>query len=51
MQDIIKIFKFKDNGVIMNAPTALETEFVKIGFIAGTAPMCWRWLLPYQTPN
>jgi len=32
MQDIIKKFKFKDNGVIINAPTALEKEFLKLDF-------------------
>jgi hypothetical protein len=32
MQDIIKKFKFKDNGVILNAPTAIEMEFIKLGF-------------------
>ena len=32
MQDIIKKFKFKDNGVVLNAPAGLEEEFVKLGF-------------------
>ena len=32
MQDIIKKFKFKDNGVVLNAPTTLEKEFVKLSF-------------------
>ena len=32
MQDIIKKFKFKDNGVVLNAPTAIEKEFIKLGF-------------------
>ncbi len=32
MQDIIKKFKFKDNGVVLNSPTLLEEEFVKLGF-------------------
>ena len=32
MQDIIHKFKFKDNGVIINAPTALEKEFLKLDF-------------------
>jgi hypothetical protein len=32
MQDIIKKFKFKDSGVVINAPAALEKEFVKMGF-------------------
>ncbi len=35
MQDIIKKFKFKDNGVIINAPAELEMYFVKIGFKTG----------------
>jgi hypothetical protein len=29
MQDIIKKFKFNDNGVVLNSPTLLEEEFVK----------------------
>ena len=32
MQEIIKKFKFKDNGVVLNAPAGLEEEFVKLGF-------------------
>ena len=32
MKEIIKKFKFKDNGVVLNAPAALEKEFVKLGF-------------------
>ena len=32
MQDIIKKFKCKDNGVVLNAPVRLEEEFVKLGF-------------------
>jgi len=32
MLDIIKKFKFKDNGVVLNSPTILEEEFVKVGF-------------------
>lgn len=32
MQDIIKKFRFKDSGVIINAPKEIETEFIKIGF-------------------
>ena len=32
MQDILKKFKFRGNGVILNAPTALEKEFVKLNF-------------------
>ena len=32
MQDIIKKFRFKENGVIVNAPKEIETEFKKIGF-------------------
>jgi hypothetical protein len=32
MQDTIKKFKFKDNGVVLNAPSALEAAFIKLGF-------------------
>lgn len=32
MQIIIKKFKFKDSGVVLNAPTGLEEEFVKLNF-------------------
>jgi hypothetical protein len=32
MQDVIKKFKFKDSGVILNAPPAIEKELVKLGF-------------------
>jgi hypothetical protein len=32
MKDIIKKLKFKDKGVILNAPAAIEKEFVKEGF-------------------
>jgi hypothetical protein len=32
MQDIIKKFKFKDNGIVLNAPAAIEKEFVKLSF-------------------
>jgi len=32
MQDVIKKFKFRDNGVVLNAPAAIENEFKKIGF-------------------
>lgn len=32
MQNIIKKFRFKDNGVVLNAPTTMEPEFVKLGF-------------------
>lgn len=32
MKEIIKKFKFKDNGIVINAPTAIEKEFVKLGF-------------------
>ena len=32
MQNIIKKLKFKDNGIILNAPQAMEKEFVKLGF-------------------
>ena len=32
MKEIIKKFKFKDTGIVFNAPTTLEKEFVKLGF-------------------
>jgi hypothetical protein len=32
MRDIIRKFKFKDNGVVLNAPTEIEKEFIKLGF-------------------
>lgn len=32
MQDIIKKFKFKESGVVLNAPEVLEKEFIKLGF-------------------
>jgi hypothetical protein len=32
MQDTIKKLKFKDNGIVINAPLKLEEEFVKLGF-------------------
>ena len=32
MQDVIKKLKFKDKGIILNAPAAIEKEFIKIGF-------------------
>ncbi len=31
-KDIIKKFKFKDNGIVLNAPKALEIEFIKLCF-------------------
>ena len=32
MQDIIKKFKFRDNGVVLYAPTEFKKEFEKLGF-------------------
>ena len=32
MKEVIKKFKFKADGVVINAPAALEKEFVKLGF-------------------
>ncbi len=32
MQDIIKKFKFKSTGIIINAPLQIEKEFVELGF-------------------
>lgn len=38
MQDIIKKFKFKDNGAVINAPAAIEQAFTKLGFKTTLAP-------------
>ena len=35
MQNITKKFKFKNSGVILNAPVAIEKEFVQLGFKTG----------------
>ncbi len=32
MQDIIKKFKFKDKGIVINAPEQMVKEFEKLGF-------------------
>lgn len=32
MQDVIKKLKFKDNGIVLNAPATIEQAFVKLGF-------------------
>lgn len=32
MKEVIAKFKFKDKGVIINAPAEIEKEFVKLGF-------------------
>ncbi len=32
MKEIIKKFKFKDNGIVINAPKSFETGFAKLGF-------------------
>ena len=32
MQEIIKKFKFKDIGIVLNAPAIIEKELIKIGF-------------------
>lgn len=32
MQDVIKKFRFKDNGIVINSPKTLENQFVKLGF-------------------
>ena len=32
MQDIIKKFRFKDTGIVLNAPPTIEKEFVQLGF-------------------
>jgi hypothetical protein len=38
MQELIKKFKFKDNGVVLNAPKEMEKEFVRLGFKTGFSP-------------
>jgi hypothetical protein len=35
MKEIISKFKFKDNGVVINAPAAIEAELVELRFAAG----------------
>ncbi len=32
MQNIIKKFKFKDIGIVINAPATIDEELIKIGF-------------------
>ena len=32
MQEVIKKCKFKDNGIVLNAPAPIEEELVKLGF-------------------
>lgn len=32
MQDILKKFKFKGDGIVLNAPATIEKELVKLGF-------------------
>lgn len=32
MKETIKKFKFKDEGIIINAPASIQKEFVKLGF-------------------
>ena len=32
MQDIVNKLKFKNNGVVINAPIVIEKEFEKLGF-------------------
>lgn len=32
MQETIKKFKFKDKGIVLNAPDRLEDKFVELGF-------------------
>ncbi len=32
MKDIIKKFKFKDKGIVLNAPAPIENELVKLSF-------------------
>ncbi len=33
MKDVLKKLKFKAEGIIINAPAAIEKEFVKSGFV------------------
>lgn len=33
MKDIIKKFRFKANGTVINAPADLEKEFIALGFL------------------
>ena len=35
MKDIIRKFRFKDKGVVINAPKDIEAEFKKLGFKTG----------------
>lgn len=35
MQDVIKKLRFKDHGVVLNAPPGLESELVQHGFQTG----------------
>jgi hypothetical protein len=32
MKEIIKKFRFKDKGLVINAPSVLEKEFIELGF-------------------
>ena len=32
MQDILKKFRFRDKGVVLNAPPAIESAFEQLGF-------------------
>ena len=32
MQDIVKKFRFKDKGIVINAPAGLEIQFIELGF-------------------
>ena len=38
MQDIIRKFKFRDNGIILNAPPAIEAAFEQLGFKTSLDP-------------
>lgn len=35
MQESIKKFKFRGNGVVLNAPAAISKELIKLGFKTG----------------
>jgi hypothetical protein len=38
MQDSIRKFKFRDNGIILNAPTAIEAAFETLGYKTSLDP-------------
>jgi len=34
MKEILKKFKFKDSGVVLNAPSVIEKDLLKLGFVS-----------------